>query len=84
LLARDAYMGAVRIVDGMVKELHPEPAMEVQAPGIVMSPAPANDNQPTNGEAVGQNPFSGFDDPPPSPPKRPRGRPRKSLIPTEH
>ena len=88
LLARDAYMGAVRMVDAMVAELNPEPEKESPKPEIVVPPQPANDNWPENGQAVRQNPFGGFDEPPPSapppPPKRPRGRPRKSLVPTEH
>ncbi len=84
LLARDAYMGAVRIVDAMVKELNPEPSTDPKEPAIVMPPEPANDNWPAQEQAVRQNPFNGPDDPPPPPPKRPRGRPRKSVVPTEH
>jgi hypothetical protein len=84
ILARDAYMGAVRMVDAMVKELNPEPSTDPKEPAIVMPPEPANDNWPAHEQAVRQNPFNGPDDPPPPPPKRPRGRPRKSFVPTEH
>ncbi len=83
LLARDAYLGSVRIVNAMVAELNPEPQAEAPVLDVEVSPAPANDNWPAHEQAVRQNPFNGPDDPPP-PPKRPRGRPRKSLVPTEH
>jgi hypothetical protein len=78
LLARDAYLAAVRTVDEMVKELNPEPSTYQKEPAIVMPREPANDNWPAHEQAVRQNPFNGPDDPPPPPPKRKRGRPRKT------
>lgn len=77
ILARDAYMAAVRTVDVMLAELNPEPPTEPPGPAIVMPRTAANDNRTRHGLAAGQHPFSSFDDPPPTPPKRPRGRPRK-------
>jgi hypothetical protein len=84
LLARDAYIGAVRMVDAMMVELKPEPSTDPKGPPIVMPPEPANDNWPAKEQAAGNSPFASDDHPPPSPPKRPRGRPRKSPPPTEH
>jgi len=83
----DAYVSAVRMVDAIVKELNPEPEEAEDAPEVVMTEPPANDNWPPNSRAVGQNPLDGIDIPPPPPPsspKRPRGRPRKTPRPTEH
>ncbi len=84
LVVRDAFLSDVHIVDAMVKELNPESSTDPKEPAIVMPPEPANDNWPAHDQAVRQNPFNGPDDQPPPPPKRPRGRPRKSLVPTEH
>lgn len=81
ILARDAYMGAVRIVDEMTDELNkrggggssedPTPASPVDPPGGI----------PGSGGAV-VSPFEGTEEPiPPAPQpltaKRKRGRPRK-------
>lgn len=82
LLARDAYLQAVRLVDAMTAELNAEP-QKAKEPEVPSQSAPANDNHRGNGRVPGPDPFAGFDDPPPSPPqppKRPRGRPRKSGL----
>jgi hypothetical protein len=81
LLARDAYMRAVRVVDGMVAELKtretdPPFFQDIIPPGhpldigdtIDVTPAPAPDASTINPE--------------PQPVKRKRGRPRKNPAPT--
>jgi hypothetical protein len=78
LIARDAYLDAVKTVNSMMAELNPEPPTEPPGPPPAMPHHPANDNWSPNGHAVGQNPS---DDQPPPPPKRPRGRPRKNPPP---
>ena len=76
------------MVDAMVKELNPEPPTDPKGPAIVMPPEPANDNWPAHEEAVGQNPFNGLRrstaTTPTAQASRPRGRPRKTPVPTEH
>jgi len=78
LLARDAYLNAVHIVDAMMVELNGAPSV----PEAAMRPhnAPANDNRPGSSPAFGASLFGDPDDLPPQPPKRRRGRPRKNMI----
>jgi hypothetical protein len=78
LLARDAYMQAVRIVDGMTAELKTID----NSPDIVPSDT-APDYKEGNGAVSGPDPFANSNDPPAQPPKRPRGRPRKYPRPNE-
>jgi hypothetical protein len=80
LLARDAYLGAVRITNAMVAELNGGVRAEEKKPPLRPRAEPANDNHRGNGEDLGPDPFGGRNDPPPQPPKRPRGRPRKSTL----
>ena len=78
LLARDAYMQAVRTVDDMMTELK---SIE-DPPGILPPETPLDDGQ-GSGAASGPDPFANSSDPPPQPAKRPRGRPRKYPRPDE-
>ncbi len=79
LLVKQTYVSAVHIADEVVSELNPKPPAEAPAPQIIIPVRPANDNFRMHEQAVGQNPFDGHDDPPPTPPmKRKRGRPRKT------
>ena len=75
LLARDAYLGVLRMANAMVAELNGE-----EEPPFRRRAEPANDNRRGNGEDLGPDPLGGLNDPPPQPPKRPRGRPRKSSL----
>ncbi len=77
LLARDAYLQVVRIVDGMMATLGEETSEDEVS--IIDG----------NGDSTNANPFAPafagmpadpFGGPPPAPPKRPRGRPRKSVL----
>ena len=83
LLARNAYMSAVAIVDGMVRELNqaPKPAATIKEEDVFPYMEAANDNPPPRFAARGSMAFGGsFDEPPPPPPRRPRGRPRKTPL----
>lgn len=71
----EAFMDAVQTVEEVDAKINGN-RVDLLEPTFVV-PEPANDNLPANDRAVGQNPFGGFDDLPPSPPRRPRGRPRK-------
>src|SRR5262249_4240388 len=72
LLARDAYMGAVRIVDGMTAELK-----VIDNPPGVLPPETPPDDQSGSGSVPGAGRPGNASEPPPQPPKRGRGRPRK-------
>jgi hypothetical protein len=78
LLARDAYMQAVRTVDDMTAELKTID----NSPDVVPSDTPPDDQQGP-GASSGPDPFANSNDPPPQPAKRPRGRPRKYPRPGE-
>lgn len=73
LLARDAYLSAVRIVDGMMRELSPITAGSKPEMGISQPPPPADAAQRGNGYDHASELFT-------APPKRPRGRPRKTVV----
>jgi hypothetical protein len=77
LLARDAYMRVVRIVDDMAVELNGGAGKGGAEAEILPRGAPVNDNRQGVGPVFAPAPF-GSPDNPPQPPKRPRGRPRKS------
>jgi Domain of unknown function (DUF4407) len=76
LLARNAYMRIVRIVDEMTHELNESDGGGPQAPVPPFYAGPANDN--LNEEPAAESEI--FGDLDETPPKRPRGRPRKSTI----
>ncbi len=78
LLVRDIFLRVVRIVDGMTKELNPSDIPPSVTPATRIYHAD-NDNEPLEATLVGKNPFNDVD-PPPQPPKRRRGRPRKSQL----
>jgi len=78
LLARNAYMAVVRIVDNMIAELNWGPVTEGEIAGASSFNA-ANENQFDASAPPGTNPFERPDDPP-QPPKRGRGRPRKNRL----
>ncbi len=82
LLARDAYLGAVRTVDGMVAELHAETRKGNVEPEILPPERPPGDKQGLDSAAT-LDPFGAPNDSSPTPPKRGRGRPRKHPGPTE-
>lgn len=78
LLARDAYMRAVRIVDEMMNDLNGSPSDK--RPPRPPSAVPANDNNPPDaGSTSIPTLFANSNNPPP-PPKRRRGRPRKNTL----
>ena len=68
LLARSAYMRVVRIVDEMMEEL------DASADGA------RNTKPGARGTTLGDVLFSNPSEPPPAPPKRGRGRPRKNPL----
>jgi Domain of unknown function (DUF4407) len=76
LLARDAYMRAVRIVDDMMAELKAIDDQGHRQPEI-LSPEKPDENNQNFGLAPQQDPFGSSGDVPSQPPKRKRGRPRK-------
>lgn len=75
-LARDAYLGAVRIVDAMVKELD-RGQRDANEPEIPLRAMPANQNGGGMDLRPSPSPSASPGDPSPTPAKRPRGRPRK-------
>ena len=79
LLARDAYMRAVRIANEMVSELNRSPNQKDSAPEFPSTKSFSNDNSLGGPPIFMAGSCEGPDDPPPEPPKRPRGRPKKSL-----
>jgi hypothetical protein len=79
LLARDVYIGAVRIADEMVKELERRGGGEPGAPQSMPAETPPGDHQGGGGAAAAEPPKSA-DDPVAQPPKRKRGRPRKLTV----
>jgi hypothetical protein len=72
VLARDAYMSSIRIVDGMMTQLN--------EPEILPPRPPRDDNEGAAGSGRGPS-ADAIEPAPPAPapaaPKRPRGRPRK-------
>ncbi len=83
LLARNAYMNVVAIVDDTARKLdrdHPTDEPPDEPPDdddtVVPFTRPANDNPSPPFPARSSMSFMGGDDPP-QPPRRPRGRPRK-------
>ncbi|MGD1035919.1 MAG: DUF4407 domain-containing protein [Roseiarcus sp.] len=80
VLASEAYMSDVRIVDGMTAELNGGSKQRNTAEAeVAPGHAPVNDNSVGLDPMFVPAPFGGPDDPPP-PPKRRRGRPRKSPV----
>jgi hypothetical protein len=81
LLARDAYMRAVRVVDGMVAELKTRETDTPFSPDIIPPDHPLD-----IGETIDVTPAAAADvgtiNPEPQPAKRGRGRPRKNPPPT--
>jgi predicted nucleic acid-binding Zn-ribbon protein len=80
LLARDAYMRVVKVVDDMAAELNATDRQRPQQPG-----PPPRDKSFADEHGIGLGPdlFANSNDPVPTPPKRRRGRPRKYPLPTE-
>lgn len=78
-LARDAYLGAVRTVDAMAKELD-RGRRDDNEPQVPPRATPANQNG--GGMDLRQNPSPSATsgEPSPTPAKRPRGRPRKHPL----
>jgi hypothetical protein len=79
LLARDAYMRAVRVVDGMAAELktrETEFSPDIIPPGCPLDIGETIDVTPAAG------PWAGTINPEPQPARRKRGRPRKNPPPT--
>jgi hypothetical protein len=74
LLARDAYMHAVRIVDAMNVELRAVDSQEHNQPETSPREKPRDDG---DGVASSTSAPAGSNDPAAQPPKRGRGRPRK-------
>lgn len=79
LLARDAYMQAVRIVDGMMAELD-RPSGSAAPEPLIIPPIipPKPTRQDTARPSPEADPFANPAGQPSSPPKRGRGRPRKT------
>jgi hypothetical protein len=73
LLAKDAYMSAIRIVDEIVAEIKAANDNERRSPP---DNKPANDNGREGGSSSGSDPFGSQGNV--APPKRKRGRPRKN------
>ena len=80
LLARDAYLRVVRMVDEMMVELKDGATSKNREAEILPPDLPADDERGHNGASTGPNPFDNPDDDSPQPPKRPRGRPRKTPL----
>jgi hypothetical protein len=80
VLASEAYMSDVRIVDSMMTELNGDPPKPAGSPHILPRDPPANDNATGASTIFAPAPFSGSGDHPPQPPKRRRGRPRKAPV----
>lgn len=79
LLARDVYMGAVRIVEEMMEELEKRQGEEPDAPESMPSKMPPDNNEGGSGAAMAVPPKSA-EDPGSQPSKRKRGRPRKHPL----
>jgi predicted nucleic acid-binding Zn-ribbon protein len=77
MLAKDVFMRAVRIVDEMTREMNHRDERRSSGPEILPGPIPTNDN-PNPGPPAADGLFGPDGFQPPVPPKRPRGRPRKS------
>lgn len=81
LLARDAYLRVVRIVDEMMAELNSSPSNNDPDAGMRSRGKPTKGSPHSLGPILAPAaPFGSPGDPPPPPPKRPRGRPRKSPL----
>ena len=81
LLARDAYLRVVRIVDEMMAELNSGASNNDPEAGMRPRGKPAKDGPHSLGPILAPAaPFGSPGEPPPQPPKRPRGRPRKSPL----
>ncbi len=80
LLARDAYMRTVRMVDEMMVELNRDVSVVEVEPDVEENPPEIPPDETPREMNVGPStdPFAPIDEPPPSPPPRRRGRPRKS------
>jgi Domain of unknown function (DUF4407) len=78
LLAKNAYLSVVRIVDDMVAELNMTPLLATEIASALAKEA-ANENEFNAGKPPGTNPLGGTDGDP-QPPKRGRGRPRKNRL----
>jgi predicted nucleic acid-binding Zn-ribbon protein len=79
LIARDAYMTAVKIVDEMMVKLKRDDNSEGGVPEGVTPNNPVNNNQ-GGGAAATPEPSTNLDNPAQQPVKRKRGRPRKHPI----
>ena len=77
LLARDAYMTAVRVADAMMAELNPIESKDDPGPEISSQDAPPPPPQPTGPASP---PAAPSIDPATQSPKRGRGRPRKNPV----
>lgn len=82
ILARDAYMKSVEIVDGMMDELKRHERDEATDPPHIPIVSPRDAGGPA--EATAPHPFQGTSEttPAPEPLKRKRGRPRKHPLPS--
>ena len=77
LLARDAYLRVVRMVDEMMVELNGGMKSKGREAEILPPDVPTDDERGNHGASTGPNPFDNPDDDPSQPPKRPRGRPAR-------
>lgn len=77
LLARDAYMQAVKIVDDMTATLRAIDRREHNEAEILPPDKPLGDKQGSGLASGPSDPFGGPNGSAPQPPKRGRGRPRK-------
>jgi Domain of unknown function (DUF4407) len=77
LLARDAYIRSVRIVDDMMSQLR-RPEIPPPEASLLPPEPPRDDNQSGAAAAVASKPPGDSDDEYPPAPKRKRGRPRKN------
>ena len=81
LLARSAYMQAVRIVDEMMVELNASPKSSGQQARSTQQPvAPEGSAGGNGGDAPEGDPFANLTGEAPTPAKRRRGRPRKKPL----